>query len=246
MTRSTANSGRGIRNVGMPWDERVDVGERVLTHNEDEHRARYLWAAERVSGRVLDVACGAGYGSRILAGVCEITGIDRDETAIATAQARVPNAVFQAAEVPPIPYVRGRFEHAVCFETVEHIEHDRDFIVELRRVVTAGGHLLISTPNRALSSPNDLRPLNPYHVREYLLPELQGLLRAAGFEQVQVFFQRKGRQHVPEYLANAVMKRVPWLCQPGRWWDRLGHGSGEVENWSADVTHPALWVLDCS
>jgi SAM-dependent methyltransferase len=227
------------------WEERADPRGRTVTHTEDEHRARYLWASNRVTGRVLDLACGTGYGSQILARVCDVTGVDRDQTAVRTAQARVAAGSFQVAEVPPISCEDGRFDHAVCFETIEHVERDGDLVAELRRVVAPGGHLLISTPNRAMSSPNHARPQNPYHAREYLLPEFVALLRSGGFEHVDVYFQRKERRRAPEYLASAVVARLPWLCQPGRWWDRLAHGSSEVEPWRPEVTHPMFWLLDC-
>jgi SAM-dependent methyltransferase len=227
------------------WAEREDVTGRANTHTEAEHLARYLWAATKVSGRVLDIACGAGYGSRILAGAGQVTGLDRDARAVATAQIRVVEGRFITAEVPPIPFDDAAFEWAVCFETVEHIADDIALISELRRVVAPEGHLLISTPNRAVTSPNQARPSNPFHVREYLLPELLSLLRASGFDDLRVFYQRKERRRVPEYVASAVIARVPLLCRPGRWWDRLGHGSSQVEPWTTDVTHPLLWVIEC-
>ena len=228
------------------WEERADPGKRGLTHTEDEHRARYLWASQRLSGRVLDVACGTGYGSQILAHACDVNGADRDGDAVATARARVPHGSFQIAEVPPIPYEDAEFDHAVCFETIEHVDTDAEVIAELRRVVAPNGHLLISTPNRAMTSPNDARPQNPYHAREYLLPEFVELLQRGGFDRIDVYFQRKERRRAPEYLAGAIIARIPWLCQPGRWWDRLAHGSSDVEPWSPEVTHPMFWVLDCS
>jgi SAM-dependent methyltransferase len=231
---------------GRRFEERAEIGDHVRTHTEHEHRTRYLWASKRLSGRVLDVACGNGHGSALLARTSDVTGIDRDELATATARARVPAGMFQVSDVPPIPYPDGAFAHAVCFETVEHVADDIAFIRELRRVIAPGGHLLISTPNRAVTSPNETRPSNPYHVREYLLPEFLRLVSDAGFERIVIYFQRKERRRVPEFVASAVIARIPRLCQPGRWWDRLGHGSSDVEPWTEDVTHPQFWVLDCS
>jgi SAM-dependent methyltransferase len=231
--------------IDRHWVERVDVGGGVVTHTEAEHLARYVWAATKVSGRVLDIACGTGYGSRILARAGQVTGLDRDAPAVARAQTRAPGGRFIRAEVPPIPFDDAVFDWAVCFETVEHIAQDSAFVSELRRVVGPEGHLLISTPNRAVTSPNEAQSSNPFHVREYLLPELEGLLRSSGFGDLKVFYQRKERRRAPEYLASAVIARIPWLCQPGRWWDRLGHGSSEVEPWTSDVTHPLFWVIEC-
>jgi SAM-dependent methyltransferase len=144
-----------------------------------------------------------------------------------------------------MPFEHGVFDHIVCFETIEHIEPDREFLIELRRLLASDGHMLISTPNRAVTSPNDARPLSPFHVREYLLPEFCELLRSAGFAHLDVHYQCPERRRAPEYLASAVIARNPWLCQPGRWWDRLAHGSDEVLQWTEGVTHPEFWVIDC-
>jgi ubiquinone/menaquinone biosynthesis C-methylase UbiE len=231
--------------IDKQWHERIDVGSRVLTHTEDEHRARYAWAASKVAGRVLDVACGTGHGALLLDACSEVTGVDCDEGAVETARAKVAHATFIVAEVPPVPFDDATFEWVVSFETLEHIPNDAEFVAELKRVVTPGGHVLISSPNRAVTSPNTAEPSNPYHVREYLLPELTELVRGAGFDHVDMHFQRQERRRVPEYVAMAVIARIPKLCQPGRWWDRLGHGSSEVAPWSDAVTHPMFWVLDC-
>jgi SAM-dependent methyltransferase len=228
------------------WPERIDVPNEVETHNQEEHRARYVWAAGRVSGRVLDVACGTGHGSRVLAAACSVTGVDQDQSAVEQAQSQVPDGEFVAANVPPVPFADATFDAITSFETIEHIDDDAGFMRELRRVLRDGGHLLISTPNRAVTSPNDPVPPNPFHVREYLLPDFIELARTAGFANVDVFYQRQVPRRVPEHVANAVIARIPRLCQPGRWWDRLAHGTGDVERWTADITAPIFWVLDCS
>lgn len=228
------------------WPERIDVTDVVHDHNQEEHRARYVWAAERASGRVLDIACGTGHGSELLARRCHLSGLDKDNTAISAAKARVPSGEFRVCHVPPVPFDDNSFDTAVSFETLEHVDRDRDFLLELRRIVKPGGHLLVSSPNRAVTSPNAEVPPNPFHVREYLLPDLLSRVREAGFGEVDVWYQRRERRAVREHLARAVIARLPRLCRPGRWWDELGHGSGSVEHWTADVRQPLLWVLDCS
>lgn len=227
------------------WPERIDVGDAAHGHNEEEHRARYICAAWLLSGRILDAACGTGHGSALLAARCDIAGVDRDPAAIALARARVPGGRFEVATIPPLPFDDDRFDAAISFETLEHIEDDVGFVTELRRVVTPGGPVLISSPNRAASSPNTSPPPNPFHVREYLLPDLIELMRGAGFSEVEVWHQQRERQWMAEHLAAAVIARVPRLCVNGRWWERLGHGTGDVERWAPEVKWPSLWVLAC-
>lgn len=227
------------------WPERIDVGESVRNHNEEEHRARYVWATERVAGRILDVACGTGHGSELLLARGEVVGLDRDPAAVAVARTRAPQADFLVAAIPPIPFDDDHFDAAISFETLEHIEDDRGFAAELRRVVKRDGRVLISSPNRAATSPNVVPPPNPFHVREYLLPDLVDLMRAAGFPEIEVWHQRRERQWVAEHVTAAVIARIPRLCVPGRWWDRVGHGSGDVERWQPEVRWPSFWVLAC-
>lgn len=227
------------------WPERIEVPSGRLTHLQDEHLSRYSWAAGCVSGRVLDVACGTGYGSRMLAKRADVVGLDQDTEALARATAKVPAVTFVQAEIPPLPFEDGRFDFAVSFETVEHVERDLEFVRELRRVLVPGGHAYLSTPNRAVSSPNNSRPPNPFHVREYLLPDLLELVRDAGFTSVEVLFQRREHWRAREHFAAAILARAPALCRPGSWWDRMGHGSSEVQPWAPEVMHPAFWILDC-
>ena len=226
------------------WNERAEVTERVRTHTEDEHRRRYEWAVQRVSGRILDIACGTGHGTALLARSGAVTGLDRDGATIDHARRRVPDARFEVAEVPPVPLPDDAFDWVVCFETIEHVTDDERFLLELRRVLAPGGHMLLSTPNRAVTSPNDPIPQNPYHVREYLLPEIRGLAARAGFEQSDVYYQRGARVRVPEVVASAVLARIPRLCKPGTWLDNLGHGSGEVRPWTPEIRHPLFLILD--
>jgi SAM-dependent methyltransferase len=168
--------------------ERVDLATRIpRTQLECEHYARYVWASEWVRGDVLDVACGTGYGARMLASHARVSGVDRDEEAIATALSRV-TGTFLVAEVPPIPFSDNAFDFVVSFETVEHIPDDRAFVGEIERVLRPGGVLLMSTPNKNISAPHGA-PLNHWHIREYTLDLLMALLGGAGLQVRDVYAQ---------------------------------------------------------
>ena len=60
----------------MSHPERVDVAGRPRTKEELEHLARYRWAAGLARGKVLDIACGTGYGTSLLRD--DVIGLDRD------------------------------------------------------------------------------------------------------------------------------------------------------------------------
>lgn len=152
--------------------ERLDVGKRIpKTEEECGHYARYAWASALVPGEALDVACGTGYRARLLAHHARVSGVDRDEAAVSKARLRATGS-FSVAEVPPIPFPNDAFDFVACFETIEHIPDDTEFIREIRRVLRPGGTLLISTPNKAVSAPGGV-PLNKWHVREYTLATLK-------------------------------------------------------------------------
>jgi SAM-dependent methyltransferase len=223
--------------------ERVDVRGRPRTHTEQDHLGRYLWSLPQLNGRVLDVACGTGYGSELIATRSSVVGIDNEPGALEVASARVPTGVFRLASVPPIPESDRSFDAVVAFETIEHIGDDEGFVREIRRVLNPSGLLLLSTPNKAVTSP-DGPPSNPWHAREYLLQDLVALLRAGGFVSVEVFCQGVPRQGFSATLALRFVARFPILCQPGRWWDRLAHGTGRVDRWDK-TSVPTLWVLAC-
>jgi SAM-dependent methyltransferase len=136
------------------------------------------------------------------------------------------------------------FDAVVSFETVEHISDDRAFLTEVRRVLRPGGLLLLSTPNKDVTSP-DGPPANPFHVREYLIHDLTRLVTGSGFQEVEVFGQGQVGRRVVNRLALRVVARFPRLCRPGRWWDALAHGRAEVQSPLAGPPPPTFWVIRC-
>ncbi|HYC38025.1 MAG TPA: class I SAM-dependent methyltransferase [Usitatibacter sp.] len=145
-----------------------------------EHWHRYHFARRWAAGkRVLDVACGEGYGSALLAGsAARVTGVDISEHAVAHARAsygELGNAVFECASCTRLPLPDASIDLAVSFETLEHIEEQERFLDELARVLTPGGILLLSCPNKLEYS--DKRGFaNEFHVKELYREELAKLV----------------------------------------------------------------------
>jgi len=225
------------------YPERLDVPTRVpKTKEECEHYARYRWASQMVRGEALDIACGTGYGARLLARSARVTGVDRDEDAVDKARARVTGR-FLGAAVPPIPFPDETFDFVVCFETVEHIADDLEFIREIRRVLRVGGELLISTPNKDISASSGVS-LNEWHVREYTLPSLKELLRNAGLELGDVY-----AQSFPPKLKRA--HRVMWRLHGLTWTQpavvrsvtRSLFGDAEVRPFDSHRPAPGYWLV---
>ena len=183
-----------------------------------EHWHRYAFARRYVLGkRVLDVACGEGYGSALLAGVASaVTGIDIDASAVAHARAAyaaLANVRFEEGSAASLPLPDGSVDAVVSFETIEHLPRaDQPRMMgEIARVLAADGVLVMSAPNPVeYSAARSYR--NPFHLHEPDRPELAALL-ANAFPVQRWFRQRR-------YFGSAVWSEA----------------SGEsVEAWSGDA-----------
>ena len=145
-----------------------------------EHLHRYALAKEFVKGKkVLDIACGEGYGSHLLAETAEmVQGVDIDEIVIAKAKNKYAgrNLSFVAGSVEKIPFETSSFDVVVSFETLEHISAHDIMLGELKRVLKPGGILLISTPDKKSYSDKPGYS-NPYHQKELSEEEFRILLK---------------------------------------------------------------------
>lgn len=173
-----------------------------------EHRSRYRFAAQFVSGRpgmvVLDVASGAGFGLDILrqAGACPI-GVDYDGAALQEAHLAQPASRLARGDAMRLPLATDSIDLVVSFETIEHVRDAQMLVDEVRRVLKPGGSLIVSTPNRAFGPPS-LHANNPFHIREFTAAELCDVLRVA-FRDVRVYGQRPSvaYRYVPFLMVDA-------------------------------------------
>jgi SAM-dependent methyltransferase len=222
--------------------ERIDISpDGPANETELEHRSRYVWALPHVTSPVLDVACGTGHGSALLASRYEVTGLDRDPSAVQRAQARM-RGTFVVASVPPLPFKDDAFASIVSFETIEHIDDDLGFVRELRRVLRPGGSLILSTPNKRVTSPGTAPP-NTWHVREYCLPQLLDLLtEQGGFRDAHVFAQRYPPRAGLRTNVGAAARLRLRLGRPGGAISRAAFGDLAVQEWDGRG-EPFFWVV---
>ena len=179
-----------------------------------EHWHRYHFAARWVRGkRVLDVACGEGYGTALLARhAAHVTGADLSGEAIEHAKgayAALANAQFVIAPCTRLPLADASIDVAVSFETVEHIGEQEEFIDELARVLKPDGVLILSCPNK-LEYSDKRRFANEFHVKELYREEL-GALVARRFPE-SVWFGQKPTFYsliAPETLSPALDHSIP-------------------------------------
>lgn len=177
----------------------VFTGERLVPGAVDpvlelEHRQRYQWVLQLAQGkRVLDAACGEGYGSDMLAAVASaVVAVDVSQPAVEQAKERYrrPNLSFVASSVTSLPLADQSVDLVVSFETIEHIGQadQRLFLEETRRVLAPGGVLVISTPDRVNYSERR-NYHNEYHVHEFSREEFSQFL-AEWFTHVRLLGQR--------------------------------------------------------
>ena len=163
------------------------TGERyVPEHDSPEisyaHWHRYLYAQQFVKNkRVLDIACGEGYGSHLLAQTAkEVIGIDNDVRTVhhATEKYNKENLSFIVGSVCDIP-VRDTsiFDAIVSFDTIEHVNEELQykFLYEIKRLLKEDGIFLISTPNRQFCGDIPMFK-NDFHVKELYIREFKELL----------------------------------------------------------------------
>ncbi|MCG8398127.1 class I SAM-dependent methyltransferase [Bacillus atrophaeus] len=121
-----------------------------------EHIARYQFSLPYArTGKVLDMACGSGFGTHFLAKkakhlVDQVVGIDVDPKAIQYAKGIYyhPKAVYQQQDAadPLLPQILGQFDLILSFETIEHIENEQQFMKNIYDMLKPGGQLILSTP----------------------------------------------------------------------------------------------------
>jgi SAM-dependent methyltransferase len=186
------------------------TGERTLPDVPEEnywyrrHVAVYERIAERCAGlRVVDLACGEGYGSDLLAQrAAEVTGVDANPEAFEHARARYrrSNLSFQRGLVEEFD---GEVDAVVFLQTIEHI-HEPDELLD--RISGMAPIAYISTPNRlTLAPPGAEKSDNPWHLREYDADQYRALL-APHFESVELL----GLFHARKLRAHELAIRAGW------------------------------------
>ena len=199
-----------------------------------EHIHRYAFAAPLARGcRVLDAACGEGYGSALLAARARsVLGVDLSKEAIDHARARYPglgNLAFQVADVTALgASVSGQFDLIVSFETLEHVEGQEAMLADFARLLAPGGMLLVSTPDKRVYTEASGQS-NPFHVRELYRDEFQSLI---------------GR-HFPAFRLlgqKLLFQSAIWHVGATDRWTATTHGKAEA----GLAYEPVYWIAACS
>lgn len=179
-----------------------------------EHWHRYAVARPLAAGRrVLDAACGEGYGSALMAMAgAEVLGIDIDADAVAHARRRyghIPGLRFEHGDVTALDALPdGGFELVLSFETLEHVQAQERLLDGFSRLLAPAGLLLVSTPDKRTYT--DLTgERNPHHVRELYRDQFESLL-SERFPARRLFAQKLLFQSVLWALDEGAGPVQPW------------------------------------
>jgi ubiquinone/menaquinone biosynthesis C-methylase UbiE len=162
-----------------------------------EHVFRYDEVIKRLKGfeKILDIACGNGYGTYVLSNAVHQTviGGDIDTITISECEQRFKkkNLKYQVLDATKLAFEDNTFDVVVSFETIEHTTQFNKVLSEFKRVTKAEGVIFISTPNILVNSPGG-EVLNPFHTQEWAYEELMEILSNA-FSDVKLFGQEYAR-----------------------------------------------------
>lgn len=206
----------------MEW-----TGERIIPKQMKpmngmllEHLARYYFAAPYAHGRVLDIACGTGYGCHMVAKerkreITEMIGVDLDEETIQYANIEYNHQkvtyIRGDALDPTLPDMIGTFDTILSFETIEHVPDDTQFMNNIYRLLKPGGTLVLSSP---FGRGRGKQTSEPFHYFQLTPEEFEELFTAFEFENVEFYYQRgltfeKPRPNIRYFIGIAVCRKPP-------------------------------------
>jgi 2-polyprenyl-3-methyl-5-hydroxy-6-metoxy-1,4-benzoquinol methylase len=206
--------------VGTTLEEYARNGDICGAH----HLARYLWLAEALAerGEILDIGCGAGYGSHLIATRfpdSRVLAVDYDPEGVSHARSsyEAPNLRFVEADAMTwsSQEMARQFNAIISFDSIEHMPHRELFLENVVEHLTPEGTLYLSTPCGAPA--NDLVPKWEAHRIEYGTASLYDFLSRYFGELVRPEDERYPARHVFDHLRRLgidyLLRLNPVLCR---------------------------------
>jgi 2-polyprenyl-3-methyl-5-hydroxy-6-metoxy-1,4-benzoquinol methylase len=177
------------------------TGERVVPNDMkdrpdiySEHLIRYAIAMNYCGNmEILDVACGTGYGTKILDSVGKAWGGDNNPESIQYAQEiyGLENIEIIDLETQTILSVfNKKFDVIVSFETIEHLENPKYFLKNVREALAEDGLFIFSAP---------VQNRSPFHKHIYNYRQATEIGNG-DFQNIRIFVQRADML-LPEIMA---------------------------------------------
>jgi SAM-dependent methyltransferase len=193
--------------------ENIRPGHSTAYGRSVEYRLGKLTRLGLIRGAWLDCGCADGQYTLglIRHGASSAIGTDINEDAVRNARrlcAEEPHLSFAVAAAEAMPFAGARFDGILLNEVLEHVNDERRMLAEMHRLLRAGGHLVVFSPNRwfpfeghGLVGPVRMPfpvPLVPWlpsaltgrwmQARNYWPHQLRRLVAAAGFRVVYLGF----------------------------------------------------------
>ena len=159
------------------------------------------------SGKILDVGCGWGHTTAMLANLrpdIEVMGVDLNRT-LAWDSLLDYGARYQVADALNLPYHSGQFDAAISFGSMEHTGNEKKFLGEINRVIKNNAPLVIfNLPNKYAISEfvGTLLGLD-HHEHRYSQGVIKSIFFDVGFELIMT-----KREHIVPAQVDRVSRKI--------------------------------------
>lgn len=185
---------------------RTEIGSSYISHG-DQLRFHYekaiAWLPK--AGVYLDIACGSGFGSKLISeSAAKVIGCDIDNEILRFAKNNVGDFAdkvsFEFGDITNLHFDDETFDAVLSMETIEHVEPQK-MLNEVYRVLKPGGIMVLSTPQNSIGH----IPINSAHHVEFSLIEIVNLVKIR-FQIKELIGIKAGRVHfVGDYTGQNTM-----------------------------------------
>ncbi|WP_315818966.1 class I SAM-dependent methyltransferase [Paraflavitalea speifideaquila] len=180
------------------YPDEIQSNETTGEESLQLHLERYQYAGSHLlPGSVADIACGAGYGSYLLATafadkVKEIIAADIDDACIQYARTRYAHPNIRFVTTDAFSFEPGMaLNNIVSLETIEHLSDPAAFVQQVSRHLMTGGRFIASAP----VTPS--MDANPYHLHDFTINSFKKIFLDAGLTAVNTFIQTQRYNPLP-------------------------------------------------